>query len=213
LTSCEISNENSNRLYLAADTFLQVVRPHQPVDMAPTAPKKRPSIRTKISKSGSSLISRLPPIHHKGAIIDDGFLSSKKDKRTIKHSAFVNRIEKAHKKPLKRRRPSKKLVTTLEGLADALPGDEGEVQVEGGKIRQRSLKSRPGATKRREKVERMERERFGKNMTQLAAGSGASAMGIDGTEGPQPSATVSRWAVLRGFISQTIEQKEEFRTR
>jgi hypothetical protein len=29
---------------------------------------------------------------------------------------------------------------------------------------------------------------------------------------PQPNSTASRWAALRGFISQTMEQKEEFRT-
>jgi hypothetical protein len=173
---------------------------------APIAPGKRSSIRTKSSKSGSGLISRTPPAHREGAIIDDGFLSTKADKRLIKHSAFVNRIEKAHKKPLKRRRPSKKLVTTLEALADALP-DTGDAErvVGDAKIRHKSLKSRPGATKRREKLEKMERERFGKNMAQLAAG-GAGAT----SEEAQKTATANKWAALRGFISQTLEQKPEF---
>jgi hypothetical protein len=118
----------------------------------------------------------------------------------------VNRIEKANKKPLKRRRPSKKLVTTLESLADALP-DAGESEriVGDAKIRHKSLKSRPGATKRREKLERMERERFGKNMAQLAAGNAQ-----EGGEEAQKAATSNRWAALRGFISQTLEQKPEF---
>lgn len=146
---------------------------------------------------------RAPPAHREGAVIDDGFLNSKKDKRTIKHSAFVNRIEKAHKTPLKRRRPSKKLVTTLESLADALPDTEGAERTIGdAKIRHKSMKSRPGATKRREKLEKMERERFGKNMAQLTAGS----IEITGEEA-QKTATASRWAALRGFISQTLEQK------
>jgi hypothetical protein len=75
------------------------------------------------------------------------------------------------------------------------------------------MKSRPGATKRREKLEAMERERFGKNMAQLVGSSEpkteAAATG-DGEKAPV-SATSSRWAALRGFISQTMEQKEEFR--
>jgi hypothetical protein len=173
---------------------------------APTTPKKRTSVRSKASKSGSGLLARPLKTHREGAIINDGFISSKQDKRLIKHSAFVNRIEKAHRKPLKRRRPSKKLVTTLESLADALPDAGDEVRLVGDtKIRHKSLKSRPGATKRREKLERMERERFGKNMAQLAAGS-AQASG----EEAQKTATANRWAALRGFISQTLEQKPEF---
>lgn len=110
----------------------------------------------------------------------------------------------------------------MESLADALPDFEGEgldvvSKGEAGKIPQKSLKSRPGATKRKEKLERMERERFGKNMAQLAVGAGAPALAPAGTaaavtgETSQPSGTASRWAALRGFISQTMEQKEEFK--
>lgn len=164
-------------------------------------------MRAKISRSGKGPTARGPPVHREGAVIDDGFLSTKKDKRTIKHSAFVNRIEKANKKPLKRRRPSKKLVTTLESLADALPdAGEAETIIGDAKIKHKSLKSRPGATKRREKLEKMERERFGKNMAQLTAGNPATT----GNEDTQKQATANRWAALRGFISQTLEQKEEF---
>ena len=177
--------------------------------------------KTGTPKSGSGLIAR-PATHREGAEISDSFINSKRDKRVIKHSAFVNRIEKANKKPLKRRRPNKKLVTTLEGLADALPdlqdiGDLGQGGSESGKIRQKSMKSRPGATKRREKLEKMERERFGKNMAQLAArsaqentNSATSSMQVEGAP-PQSSSTSSRWAALRGFITQTMEQKEEFK--
>jgi hypothetical protein len=167
-----------------------------------------------------------PAVHREGAEISDRFINSKKDKRIIKHSAFVNRIEKAHKKPLKRRRPSKKLVTTMESLADALPDLQdlgglggGDAAAEG-KIKQKSMRSRPGATKRKEKLEKMERERFGKNMAQLVAGRTQSVANTDtnnmqteGGEGTQAqsTATGSRWAALRGFISQTLEQKGEFR--
>jgi hypothetical protein len=140
----------------------------------------------------------------------------------------VNRIEKSHKKPLKRRRPNKKLVTTLESLGDALgeleQGADGkgiEERVKEGKIRLRGLKSRPGAMKKREKLERSERERFARNMAQLAAGvakEDKEEMQVEGQEngegrGEQKSATANRWAALRGFIEQTMEQKEEFATR
>ena len=101
-------------------------------------------------------------------------------------------------------------------LEDGLDGDGIQERVKDGKIRHKSLKSRPGATKRKEKLERMERERFGRNLAQLTAGSGkegesVNAMAVE-NESPQPqtSSTASRWAALRGFISQTMEQKEEF---
>jgi hypothetical protein len=93
-------------------------------------------------------------------------------------------------------------------------GAEGNEKLGEGKIRQRSLKSRPGAMKRREKVEREERERFGRNMAQMVGGAQETiTVPLPGNEGEkaQPSATASRWAALRVFISQTMEQKEEFR--
>ncbi|TGO15925.1 hypothetical protein BTUL_0034g00480 [Botrytis tulipae] len=176
-------------------------------------------MRAKASQAGSGI--HVPPVHREGAVISDSFIESKKDKRTIKHSAFVNRIEKGNSKPLKRRRPNKKLVTTLESLADALPDFEGEglekiSRGESGKIKQKSMKSRPGATKKREKLEAMERERFGKNMAQLAGVTEEKPKDVIAAEGQEvpaagASGTASRWAALRGFISQTMEQKEEFK--
>lgn len=91
--------------------------------------------------------------------------------------------------------------------------------VKDGKIRHKSLKSRPGATKRKEKLEKMERERFGRNLAQLTAGSGKEGENVNGMavedEGAQSqtSSTATRWAALRGFILQTMEQKEEFATK
>ncbi|RFU26161.1 hypothetical protein B7463_g10167, partial [Scytalidium lignicola] len=182
---------------------------------APTAPKKRPSLRAKALKSTTSnplpTTPRLPD-----SVATDGFLSSKKDKRLIKHSAFKSRIEKkATTKPLKRRRPNKKLVTTLNSLVDALPdiesndNDDDEGNNNDGrpkKIRHRSLKSKPGALKKRVRLEKAERERFGKNMAVLATG--VRAMEVDGGNGEAgngsgggektASATAGRWAALRG---------------
>ena len=105
-----------------------------------------------------------------------------------------------------------------------------------GKVRHRSLKSRPGALKRKERVVKGEMERFGRSLAQLAmippapaAGAGAEeAEESGGTEvekqdGNEPakggqqqhqqqqqSATSNRWAALRGFISATMEQNPAF---
>lgn len=141
----------------------------------------------------------------------------------------MNRIEKAHKKPLKRRRTNKKLVTDLESLGNVL----GDIEVAASglrgkegrdgewKIKQKTLKVGPGALKRKVKLERIERERFGKNMAQLMGSEQKQKIDLEAAdrlavgEGTGPvggtSSTGSRWAALRGFISQTMEQKEEFR--
>ncbi|KAG9236280.1 ribosome biogenesis protein SLX9-domain-containing protein [Amylocarpus encephaloides] len=191
----------------------------------------RPSLRTKTSnKSGSGLISRPPTTHRPGAIISDSFISSKKDKRTIKSSAFLNRIQKAHAKPAKRRRPNKKLVANLESLADALPeldeddrGTVGGKGVVGTRIKMESLTSGKGLMKRRGKVERVEKERFAKNMAQLmGAQQGATTQAIAATSmadgaaevtETQPSATATRFAALRNWIGQTMEKEKAFETK
>lgn len=159
-----------------------------------------------------------------GAILSDGFINSKKDKRTIKHSAFVNRIEKAHRKPLKRRRPNKKLTTTMEGLADALPDVEDLVQgkISGeGKIKMKSLRSKPGALKRKEKLERVERERFGKNMAQIMgmkeespAAPPVVVMDVEGNaaKAPVQTATSNRFAALRAWANANMEKNPAFET-
>lgn len=99
-------------------------------------------------------------------------------------------------------------MTTLEGLAHALPNDEvsyneqedaSQVNI----IKRKSMKSRPGAMKRREKVDKVERERFAKNVAQMASAQ-------DG--GTTPAPYTERWKALRGFISQTMERKPESKT-
>lgn len=187
-------------------------------------------------------------LHREDNVVTDSFINSKRDKRQIKHSAFVSRISKASTssstKQKKRRRPSKKLVTTLESLGDALEDiqaqmdeedewegvDSGDEARQQGKVRHKSLKTRPGALKRKEKIVRGEMERFGVSLAQLAgvaaaAGTGAGTgtggaekmdadmggkqgMGV-GTQ-TQGQGTSSRWAALRGFISATMEQNPAF---
>ncbi|TDZ29521.1 hypothetical protein C8035_v005606 [Colletotrichum spinosum] len=161
--------------------------------------------------------------HRPDAQVDDGFLSTKKDKRIVKHSAFVSRINKANKKPLKRRRPSKKLVTTMESLADALPDlDESTQSLEQlreGKVRHKSLKSRPGALKRKEKVVKGEMQRFGASMAALSAlpnssgaadGDNVNMADMQGGNAAAAGAGSSRWAALRRHISSTMEQNPAF---
>ncbi|MCJ1364233.1 hypothetical protein MMC16_003342 [Acarospora aff. strigata] len=179
---------------------------------------KRPGVKARATNSGhgSGAKSRTVPT----SIGDsESFRTTKKDKRTIKHSTFVSRIEKADTKAKKRRRPSKKLVANLGSLANALPDDGGIGAIlDSGdtKIRHKSLKSRPGAMKRKEKLETMERERFSRNMAQMvgatatAPAKGAEQTGAISVTGSTTSS--SRWAALRGFIQQTMEQKPEFKT-
>lgn len=162
--------------------------------------KKRTSARAKSARAARPQITLPTPT-------SDSLLSSKKDKRTIKHSAFVSRIEKSGSSAQKRRRPNKKLVANLESLADALPGlDEGngdsEVVVGQAKVQKKSLKSRPGAMKKKETLEKMEKERFNKNLAQMATASAGSGAGA--------TSTADRWAALKNHVQTTMEVKPEF---
>ncbi|EXJ65090.1 hypothetical protein A1O7_01430 [Cladophialophora yegresii CBS 114405] len=163
------------------------------------------------------------------------FPSSKKDKRRIKHSQLINKVTKSSERNPKRRRPNKKLVTTLDALADALPRSEETGDDVGGTkivttgerpqdqvniIKRKSIKSRPGALKRRENVDRGERDRFAKNMAQLASATSTSAAtekrdSKDNEESSPNTAAIpstsERWAALRRFISQTLETKPELK--
>ncbi|KAL4748877.1 hypothetical protein BDW72DRAFT_205293 [Aspergillus terricola var. indicus] len=170
--------------------------------MGPIRSTKQQTNRTK-SSAGSTVSN--------ASVFGDDFRTTKKDKRLIKHSSFVSKIEKNSAKTNKRRRASKKLVANLESLADALPDAEtntngsGQVNI----IKQKTLKHRPGAQKRKEKIEKLERERFVKNMAQM------SSISTMTTSNPQPAPAESvsnRWAALRGFISQTMEQQPAFKT-
>lgn len=185
-------------------------------------------------------------VHRDDNTVTDAFLHSKRDKQLIRKATFRARVlDKAGptKKPLKRRRPNKKLVTTLESLADALPdvpttGDNGAVEYdewEGIKKRRRqqSLKTRPGSLKRKEKVVQAEMLRFGQNLAQLtavkeetvqkeAADTTDGAMDVEekGTEKTESTttggasttrqSTANRFALLRNYISMTMEQNPAF---
>ena len=118
----------------------------------------------------------------------------------------MSKIHKSQSAKPRRRRPNKKLVTALDSLADALPEDDIENSTAAGAavgdqvnvIKRKILKSRPGAMKRRQKVDAAERDRFAKNMAQMAAPSSTGASGLS-----------AKLAALRGFISQTLEVRPE----
>ncbi|KAK3941128.1 ribosome biogenesis protein SLX9-domain-containing protein [Diplogelasinospora grovesii] len=212
--------------------------------MAPTAPKKRVTARQKAARAASSSTSKPSsttttiPRSLDTATDDFGLAESKRDKLKIKHTSFVSKITKARSanKITKRRRPSKKLVTTLESLEDALGDIQEQIATEDaeqlangqpGKVKHRSLKTRPGALKRKEKLVRTEMERFNKSLAQLSSIPPQQTQNQPSTVAPDvkmdteettekkeeeaaPSATTSRWAALRGFISATMEQNPAF---
>jgi len=98
---------------------------------------------------------------------------------------------------------------------------KGDGREEEGKIKHKSLKSQPGANKKKEKLVAMEMERFAKNMALMSAGSakmdsfrngagdGQDVVGLEGgrkVEGVK-GGTADRWAAVRGLISQTMERR------
>ncbi|KND89947.1 hypothetical protein TOPH_05362 [Tolypocladium ophioglossoides CBS 100239] len=209
---------------------------------APTAPKTPSARQLRHARVTGTIHPLLPPkIFRPDAAVTDSFLSNKRDKRLIKHSSFVSRIASASSRVTKpkRRRAGNKLKTSLEGLADALPelqaGEGGEAVLEG-RVRHKSLKSKKGALKRKERVVKGEMERFGVSMARLAGMTAQTPavrqMARDDDDGDgddemderqgqpaaiqqqaalqQPAATANRWAALRGYISSTMEQSPAF---
>lgn len=105
----------------------------------------------------------------------------------MKHSSFVSRITSSKITKNKRRRPKNKLKTSLEGLADALPelkSGEGGEEVLAGKVKHKSLKSKRGALRRKERIVRGEMERFGVSMAKLSGGGqGGSSAAVGSRQG------------------------------
>jgi hypothetical protein len=60
------------------------------------------------------------------------------------------------------------------------------------------MKSRPGASKRKEKLEKLEKERFNANLAQLASSTQGAA------------AVQDRWAALKSHVQSNMEVKPEF---
>jgi hypothetical protein len=139
----------------------------------------------------------------------EDFRTNKRDKRQIKHAALVSKIEKDSQKTPKRRRAHKKLVANLESLADALPEAEeaNDAASQANIIKQKTLRHKPGAMKRRENMEKAERDRFNKNMADMSTISSTPAAQTESNP------TAGRWSALRSFISQTMEQQPVFQAK
>ena len=144
----------------------------------------------------------------------------------------------------KRRRPGKKLIAAedLDDMRDALrdiagngDGDEWQglsdadtaTQAGGkkrrrrfregeGKIQMRSLLHRPGAMKRKRRMEGVEMERFGRNLAQLSANTKTLEREVQGHAGGDAggggavATSQEKWAALRAFIGSTMERKDGF---
>lgn len=188
--------------------------------------------------------------------------NTKVAKRKTRHANLLTTLNSRVAKPVPRRRASKKLKTDISALASALPDldDEGEddewegidddaadapVGLSGRSRRRkggdeaqktmvmRSLKTRPGVGKRKDKMAEGERERFRQNLARLAGahsqssqvqvgnGMGATGAAADTTASggadAQSSAaasgattTADRWAALRGFIGGTMQKSKAF---
>lgn len=172
-------------------------------------------------KNQASGKGALPSSKYSALDAFDDFRTSKRDKRTIKHASLVSKIEKNNQKTPKRRRASKKLAANLDSLADALPEtDEAQdPSAQANIIQQKTLKHKPGAMKRRQDLEKRERDRFARNMAQMSAmdtgaGTGAAAPSAEmdhSTATQETNGTSNRWAALRSFISQTMEQQPVFK--
>lgn len=76
-------------------------------------------------------------------------------------------------------------------------------KVNTGKMEMKTMESRPGAMKKKAKLERAERDRFAKNMAQMAPAA-------QGGQGEVSSS--DRWSALRGFIGQTMQQSPLFQS-
>ncbi|KAI5795088.1 ribosome biogenesis protein SLX9-domain-containing protein [Geopyxis carbonaria] len=156
----------------------------------------------------------------------------KKANRQARHASFVSRIEKssapaAAPSARSRRRAAAsaatKLVTSLDALAAALPADatssinvvsqssKSKAVTVGIGAGKKTVKSRPGAMKRKEKLVRSECERFGKNLAIIQSSAAAQKEAVAGDgQVVRAGAGGNTWAMLRGFIGATMEVKEEF---
>ncbi|KAK8245954.1 ribosome biogenesis protein SLX9-domain-containing protein [Phyllosticta capitalensis] len=227
------------------------------------APTKRKSLRAKASAAAKpttttsstsySSTTTTPSSAAPTSVADTSpfpsFSSTKRDKRSIKHSLLLSKLSTSAPNSSagvkKRRRPNKKLVTSLDALADALPDSsaaaaasqhaaEGAedaataIDVPGAQarivVKGRSLKSRPGALRRKKAVEDRERLRFERNLAEMARGVPAAAAGQEQEQqvpdvgmaeeaaaavggGGAVASTADRWKALRAFIGGTMEKR------
>lgn len=100
------------------------------------------------------------------------------------------------------------MVTNLEGLADALPESEsgGWKNRAEDTIQQKSLKSKPGSAKKREREITEQKLRFERNLTRLIDGKNTDGSAMN-TDREEKEKIGNSWQKLRAFIQQTMEKK------
>ncbi|KAL6818363.1 ribosome biogenesis protein SLX9 domain-containing protein [Trichoderma sp. SZMC 28013] len=197
------------------------------------APQKPSATALRHARINNSIHPLAPQkTFRQNASTTDSFLSSKRDKRTIKHSSFVSRISssssrisKSSSKPRRRGAAANKssaTLSSLDSLADALPelaDGEGAAEILDGKIKHQSLRSKKGALKRKERLLKGEMARFGVSMAQLSHLPAQTQSAIPEAEKPSATSSIAptpapapsnRWAALRGYISATMEQNPAF---
>ena len=93
---------------------------------------------------------------------------------------------------------------------DALPETDKRYEegnsTDRGIIKHNSLKSMPGALKRKDKLEKMERDRFSRNMAQMAGNDFEKSVDDAERQETESNSSSRRWAALRGFIQRTMDQ-------
>jgi hypothetical protein len=137
---------------------------------------------------------------------DSAFTTTKKDKRLMKHSMLMSKVHDAGVKKQKRRRPGKKLVTDLEALGDALQHVAGHDhdQDQSRAAQMKNVREGRGQAKRREKLVKEERARFGQNMAVLSATNAASTP--NDANAHNHATGGGRWAALRAHIQATMAE-------
>lgn len=161
----------------------------------------------------------------------------KKEKRTTKHNTLMNKVrDSGVTKTKSRRRPAKKLAAAegLDDLRHALPefaddeewegcsdsdttGDGGAMRTKRrreGRMAMRSLKSKPGAMKRKHAMHQIEVERFGRNLAALTGNVRKSGkVEVDDGKGApvEGHGQRQRWNALRAFIGSTMEHDRAFK--
>jgi hypothetical protein len=114
----------------------------------------------------------------------------------MKHSIFMSKVQDAGVKKHKRRRPGKKLVTNLESLEDALQDVADDETAKQQRPQLKNVRDGRGQAKRREKIVKEERERFGKNMAILSTSAP--------NQGTKDAVSVNRWTALRAHIQASM---------
>lgn len=85
-------------------------------------------------------------------------------------------------------------------------GNEGREQRDQQIIQQRSLKSKPGRAKKREREIKEQKDRFERNLARMIEGNDVG--GSDGSgDGNENAKSGRSWKALRAYIQQTVEKK------